>query len=383
MFKILVGWLQLKKEKVRFAVAVVGVAFAVILVMMQIGFRDSLLDTSLRYHELGIYDIALVSPTTTNMTQSKPFSSRRLYQALALEEVVSVTPVYGRIGNWKDPVNGEKFFVYTIGIDPAVEVFDIPGINSQRDVMKKKDYFLYDALSRPELGPVPRLFAESGSVDVDVNDMTIEVHGLFQLGTSFGILGSLVSSVDNFLRLFPDRSRGMIDVGFVRLAPDADPKEIRDRLSEYLPGDVSVLTKEGFKNLELKYWDTISPVGGVFGFGIVVGLVVGAIIVYQILFADVNDHMNEYATLKAMGYSNTFLASIVVQQAVILAVLGFSLGGAISWYLYRLVGGLIHVEMAMTLSRMLSVLALTLGMCTVSALLAQRKVHSADPAEVF
>jgi putative ABC transport system permease protein len=84
-----------------------------------------------------------------------------------------------------------------------------------------------------------------------------------------------------------------------------------------------------------------------------------------------------------MGYSNTFLAAIVVQQAVILAVLGFSLGGAISWYLYRLVGGLIHVEMAMTLSRMLSVLALTLGMCTVSALLAQRKVHSADPAEVF
>ena len=383
MLKIPVGWLQLKKEKIRFLVAVLGVTLAVILILVQIGFRESMLETSLRYHQLGFYDVALLSPASTTLIQTQAFSSRRLYQCLAVEGVAAVSPVYAQQANWKDPVSGESMQIFALGFDPANPAFDLPEVNRQRDIIKKRDDYRFDAGSRPEFGPIVTEFEKNGYVEAQVNNQTIEVRGLFSLGTSFGINGSLVSGAENFLRLFPNRTRGMIDVGFIRLKDGFDPEQMRDTLAAYLPADVSVLTKSEFKQLELDFWNTISPVGAVFGFGIIVGLVVGSIIVYQILFADVNDHMAEYATLKAMGYSNLALSTIVIQQAFILAFIGFSAGFIVSWYLYDLIGGLIMVEMAMTFSRGVNVLALTLIMCAVSALLAQRKVWSADPAEIF
>ena len=383
MLKIPVGWLQLKKEKIRFLVAVLGVTLAVVLILVQIGFRDSMLETSLRYHQLGNYQLALVSPTTTTLIQTRPFSGRRLYQVITAAGVEQVTPVYAAQANWKDPASGENMQILAMGVDPALEVFDIAEINEQRDLIKMRDFYLFDTLSRPEFGPVVENFQQQGVAKAEVNDQTIEVRGLFTLGTSFGINGSIITSVDNFTRLFPSRNRGMIDVGFVRLKRGVDAEMLRDSLNEYLPDDVRVMTKQDFKRLELDFWNTISPVGGVFGFGIVVGLVVGAIIVYQILFADVNDHMAEYATLKAMGYSNLSLSGIVIQQAIILAVLGFIFGFGVSWGLYGLIGDFIKVEMEMTLERGLNVLGLTLVMCAASALLAQRKLWSADPAEIF
>ena len=92
------------------------------------------------------------------------------------------------------------------------------------------------------------------------------------------------------------------------------------------------MTKADFIARETAYWNGATPIGYVFAFGAIMGLVVGAIIVYQILFADVSDHLNEYATLRAMGYRNRFVSGIVLQEAAILAVLGYVPGvAAASW----------------------------------------------------
>ena len=113
------------------------------------------------------------------------------------------------------------------------------------------------------------------------------------------------------------------------------------------------------------------------------GFVVGGIIVYQILFSDVSEHLNEYATLRAMGYSNRFVSGIVIQQALILALLGFIPGVLISNGLYSTASDATNLPIHMTVERVLTVLAMTLVMCSVSALLAVRKVRRLDPAEVF
>jgi putative ABC transport system permease protein len=193
----------------------------------------------------------------------------------------------------------------------------------------------------------------------------------------------VLTSDVNFLRIFPNRERGVIDLGLIRLDPGVDPQGVAAALRELLPKDVLVLTKAEFIARERKYWSETTPVGYVFGFGVIVGVVVGGIIVYQILFADVSDHLAEYATLKAMGYSNGFLSGVVLQQAVILAVLGYLPGFAIALYLYQTAGAATRLPLFMTLERALAVLALTIAMCSVSALIALRKVRAADPADVF
>jgi putative ABC transport system permease protein len=113
------------------------------------------------------------------------------------------------------------------------------------------------------------------------------------------------------------------------------------------------------------------------------GFVVGAIIVYQILFADVTDHLAEYATLKAMGYPNSYLFSIVLQEALILAVLGYLPGLALCAWLYRLTENATRLPMTLDLRLGLFVIGLAVVMCSVSGMVAVRKIRSADPAEIF
>lgn len=383
MSDLLLGWSLLKKEKLRFLVAVLGVSFAVSLILMQIGFREAMFDSGVRMHRHWVYDLVLISPETVSVIGSKSFTSRRLYQALALEEVASVQAVYLQHGLWKDIETGDTRDLFVIGFDPVKSVFDLPQVAAQLNTLKMENYVLFDARARPEFGPVREILAQRGGHKVEINGHKAEVRGLFPLGPSFGINGTVIAGTDNFLRIFPGRSRGVIDVGLIRLHQNADIEAAKSLLKKYLQRDVVVYDRAEFVQKEVDYWATNTPIGYVFGFGILIGLVVGSIIVYQILFADVSDHLQEYATLKAMGYSNTFLGAVVVQQAVILAVLGFIPGLLLSIYLYGLASDALMIELIMNRARALLVLAVTIGMCTFSALLALRKIRTADPAAIF
>jgi len=383
MWKVPLGWLQLKKEKLRFAVALLGVAFAVVLILMQLGFREAMFGSAVRYHQLLDYDVVLVSPETAFLVQPRSFSQRRLYQALGVSGVASVSPVYLGLGVWKNPMTHEARTIFVIGFDPRSAPLAVPAVDSQRQLWKQQDVVLFDEASRPEYGPIAERVRAGERVEVELNHRRVRVGGLFPFGTSFGIDGSVVTSETNFLRIFPQRERGLIELGLLRLAPGVDPERVRDGLRQTLPRDVLVLTKAEYVAKEVRYWDENTPIGYVFSLGVAVGLVVGGIIVYQILFADVNDHLAEYATLKAMGYSNAFLSGVVIQQAVILAVLGFLPGLAIALALYRFSAAQTRLPLEMTWERALFTLGLTIAMCSTSALVALRKVRSADPAEVF
>jgi putative ABC transport system permease protein len=270
-----------------------------------------------------------------------------------------------------------------VGVDPAGRPLELAELNAQIGAIAQQDVALFDALSRPEYGPIAERAAAGAPLVIELNHRDIAIAGLFRFGTSFGIDGSVVTSETNFLRLFPNRQRGLIELGLVRALPGVDPNRLRDAIRARLANDVLVLTRADFRAKEIAYWDSATPIGYVFSFGVVVGLVVGGIIVYQILFADVNDHLPEYATLKAMGYSNAFLAGVVIQQAVILAAFGFVPAMGLSMLLYRISGEATRLPLEMTQERAVLVFALTVGMCVLSALMALRRVRSADPAEIF
>jgi putative ABC transport system permease protein len=288
-----------------------------------------------------------------------------------------------QLGNWKNPYNFKGRRIFVLGFDVDDPVFDHPGILGNLDVIQLRDTLLFDRKSRPEFGPIADDFLAGREIVSEVNDRKIEIGGLFAMGTSFGIDGALVTSDVNFLRLFPNRPRGAINVGLVRLREGADVEQARGLIDDTLPPDVLVLTKQQFVARERAYWGATTPIGYVFAFGATVGLLVGAIIVYQILFADVRDHLVEYATLKAMGYSNLYLSGVVLQQALILGLLGFLPGFAASLWLYDLASTATRLPVDMTTARALGTLGVIVAMCCLSGLAAVRVVWRADPAEVF
>jgi putative ABC transport system permease protein len=377
------GWLQLRHRPLRLLVALAGIGFAVLLIMMQLGFRAALFESAVRFHERLNYDIALFSTNSVFIVRPQPFSSRRLYQALGDESIASVSPVHIFPGVWKNPWNDGRRSINVIGFNPEDDILDAEGFDEYRQLLRQQDVVIFDAASRPEFGPVAENFRPDEDLTTELNDRKISVVGLFDMGTSFGIDGSVMTSEDNWLRLFPNRLRNDIELGLINLTEGANPVATRDRLREYLPKDILVMTKSDFVAREKNYWNTATPIGYIFAFGAIMGFVVGAIIVYQILFADVSEHLNEYATLRALGYPNRFISGIVIQQAVILGVLGYFPGVALVYWLSGKAAAATSLPLYITQDRALTVFLLTLSMCAISALLAVRKVRRLDPADVF
>lgn len=383
LFAVPLAWLQLTRERVRLLVAIAGVVFAIVLIFMQLGFSDALYASAVRFHQHLEADLVLINPHYAYLAISRPFARRRLYQAAGYDGVASVTPVYFDISAWKNPHTGGARNILVIGIDPTELVLDLPGLAGQRNQLQVPDVVLFDQGSRPEYGLRSIDVKPGQPVFTEVGHHRVQVSGVFDLGASFAVDGNLLTSHVNFQRLLPYRRQGLIDIGLIKLKPGANPEAVRATLAANLPGDVDVLTKQGFIDREQTYWRINTPIGYVFTFGVIMSFIVGAVIVYQILFVNVADHLTEYATLKAMGYGDAYLFAVVLQQAVILAVLGYLPGLAICMGLYRLTAEAAHLPLLMTLETSVLVLGLAILMCCLSGTLALRKIRAADPAEMF
>jgi putative ABC transport system permease protein len=211
----------------------------------------------------------------------------------------------------------------------------------------------------------------------------VEVTGIFSAGTSFGIDGAVVMSDANFFRLMPGRSPDVVNVGLIKLKPGYDADRVRAQLAKVLPNDVRVLTHSQLNEAEREFWSTNTPIGFIFALGVGLGLVVGIIIVYQILYTDVTDHLQEYATLKAIGYKDRTLFTIIIFESVILSVFGYIPGFFITLLIYRVATNATFLPLRMTAQRGVVVYLLTIGMCVLSGALALRRLRRADPAEIF
>lgn len=376
------AWKQLVIEKRRLVAALAGIGFAVMLQMMQFGFRDALFDSAVIIHERLVADLILISPLYASEVETGTITRRSLYQAMSDPATESVTPVYLGIGMFKNPETGRERGIVVIGFDPSKHAIDIPAVVQQADRLKVPDVALFDALSRPEFGPVPDLLRQRGVVMTEVFNRQTKIVGLFELGTSFAGNGHMVVSEQTFRNQF-HRPEGIFELGLIKLKPGSDIAAVQASLRHRLPSNVQVLTRPELVQVEKGFWQASTPIGFIFLMGAMIALVVGAVIVYQILYTDVSDHLGEYATLKAMGYSDRQLYTVVLEQAVILSVLGFPLGFVLAQMLYVGARNATHLPLEMTVARALMVLAFTFIMCIGSGFLALRKLQSADPAEVF
>ncbi len=378
------AWLQIRREPLRLLAAIAGVGFGVVLIFVQLGFREALFDSAVRFHTSLGYDIAIVSPKTDTIVRPQPFPRTRLFQALGVDGVESVTPIYMRSATWRNPeLASDTSTIFVMGVDPEDRVFEWPGVAENIKSLRMTDHILFDRASRPEFGRVEELIEERGRVFTEINDRAIEVVGLYKLGTSFGIDGTVLTSDLNFFRLFPNRKASHVDVGLVYLDRGADSQFVRKMIAATVPEDVDVLVRDEFIGREIAYWSTATPIGYVFGFGVVMGFVVGMVIVYQILFSDVQDSLREYATLKAMGYPHRYLVGVVMRQAILLGIFAYIPAFGFSLVLYEQAGAATNLPIVMTSDRAALVFALTLFMCCTSAALAIRKLRSAQPAEIF
>ena len=386
-----VAWLQLSHQKIRLLVAILGVAFSIILIFTQLGLRAMLFDGVTLLPESLNGDLYLLSTYAEEMDDSS-FPNVYLYQADAIEGVADARPLYIGTGRWVDPNllepsadkqgNAESSYMQIVAFNPNKPVFKIPEINQQLDLLFVPGGILYDRQAKSDLGDVPQMLAEKGIVSSILNNRRVSVMGLFDLGSTFFFEGVAVMSDWNYGQIGRSSDLSNVTVGVLSLEPGADPQAVTLRIQETLSKELKVLTPEELAQGERDYVATW-PQGKVLNFGAIIGFIVGIIIVYQVIYTDVSEHLPEYATLKAMGYRDLDLSLVVLQESLILAIMGFIPGYLISHGIYYLMANYVELRVSMNTGIVLQVFALNILMCTISGAIAIRKLRTADPADIF
>ena len=381
--RVPLAWLLLSRQPVRLLIALAGISFAGILMFMQLGFRDGLFDASVTIHRLFKADLVLMSPRSMSSISMSGFPERRLIQSIADDAVESITPVHWNFVLWRNPETRQTRSILALGFEPDDGLFINPMVAEQSHLLRQKGRVLFDELSRPEFGPVAERFNAGDIVETEVAGQRVRVAGLVRLGPSFGADGNLITSRETFRSLLPNTPRGSIELGLVRLMPGSDPELVAKRMQGQLPGDVKVFTKQQFIEFEKDYWRSSTAIGFIFTLGAAMGFVVGCVIVYQILYGDVSDHLPEYATLMAMGYRLGDLLGVVAREGLLLAIIGYVPAYAAGEGLYALIRNSTKLPVSMAPERAFLVFSMVLVMCLGSAMLAMRKLAEADPADIF
>ncbi|MGD1873004.1 MAG: ABC transporter permease DevC [Mastigocoleus sp.] len=392
------AWSQLSHQKVRLLVATTGVCFANILMFTQVGLLKMLTEGTTKLHESLGGDLFLVSSFSPTLRWKTSFPRAYIYQASAVNGVENTSSVYLDTGEWVNPEyfiakNKDDSSLKTMGrfgkqvriiaFNPMnKKVLNLPGVKGQIDKLRIPNSVLYDSLSQSSLGEVPEIFGEQGKVTTLVDNHRTHILGLFDMGSTLFTNGNVVMSDWNYSQRRGGNILNQVSIGIVFLKPGTNINTVKTQLKAILPKDIEIHTREELIEKEQKF-ESSEPNGIVLRFGTAVGFVVGVIIVYQVLYSDINDHLCEYATLKAMGYSDNYLLFIVIQEAVILAIMGFVPGFITSIGLYQLLVNLTKIPLAMRASVALQVFILTVFMCALSGAIATTKLRSADPADIF
>jgi putative ABC transport system permease protein len=390
------SWFNLAHNKARTLAAVAGVSFAVILIFMQLGFLGSLRSSATVIYDALDFDVCVRSKDYLHLSDARTFPYTRLLQAAAVPGVERAIPFRVGITRWRIPPAatrqaGETRGIMVMGVRPGDPVFRVSDIQQKMDsLLSVPEYCLIDRETRRDYGPVNGIrFGDEdiqAGVETEVGDDRMRLVGHFTLGAGFAADGAVIMNDRGFARVAKDRGPDQVSLGLIQLggvAPAEGAEAAAGRIAAVLPDDVDVLSREQVRQAEIRRWVDDTSYGTIFRLGVVVAMVVGTAIVYQVLASDVAAMLPEYATLKAIGYRNRFLAGVVLQEAMILALLGFVPGLLASRALYGVTAAAANIPIVMTTANMLLVLALSVAMCLASGVAALRRLFRADPAELF
>lgn len=377
-----VGWLQLVHKRTRLIAALAGVAFANVLVFVQVSLMNSMSIATLKPYDFFQADIMISAEDANSLSEGGNVARQWMFQAMEDPEVAAGMGLFLSNVSW--PRVTKTLALTTFGVDPAQPGFLAPDLASKAPLLQIRDSAILDRLSRGLPRDEAAAIRPQSPLSFEVSGQTLTLYDTFAGGGGFGGDGYMMVSDQTFLDLFPARSSGAPDHILLKVVPGADPDAVATRLRELISDKtLRIRSYAAAKAEDLVYQQTKRPTGIIFGFGVLIGVLVGIVIVYQVLSADVADHMSEYATFKAMGYPRRFFLGVVFEEALILAILGFIPGAVIGSLILTLMRKATTLPLTMTPGMAGSVFMATLLACVISGAIATRRLSAADPADLF
>ncbi|HEX6962204.1 MAG TPA: hypothetical protein VF175_10080, partial [Lacipirellula sp.] len=300
------AWKNLVHNKVRTAVALAGVGFAVILIFMQLGFLGAVRKTATQIYDALQFDLMLRSPAYLHLTAPRTFPRERVFQAASLPQVEKARPFYLELSEWQVPQaddvppdqwQGDWRGIIAMGVDPNDPPFIPEELREKSRRLTDPRFVLIDRKSKPEFGPRNgvRFSEQDIGVETVLGSGRIQIVGTVALGTGLAANGACIANFEGFARACPWQPLDETNFGLITLAPGVDPNEAKARVQALLgpvttdatasarPADVEVLTRDDVIQREEYRWVVQTPLGRIFTFGVWVAMFVGVAIVYQVL----------------------------------------------------------------------------------------------------
>lgn len=370
------AWNNTFHNKKRTFSAVAGIAFSVLLIFMQVGFLETGKRGSTLLYQYLDFDLIMTSDRYEFLTSSGSFDKARLIQAMVVPGVKEVMPLNIGEGEWKDPETEITSGVILIGIDPNPSFIRDTGVKSNLDTITKTRTVMLDTLSTEEYGPLVK------NSEAKINDVDVTVTSLFTMGMRFYNDGAVFVNNQTFQSLVRRDAR-MVNFGLIRVSQGADITTIKRNLKENLPDDVLIFDRQKLITNEQDYFIYVLPVGIMFQVGMIIAFIIGSVILFQVLVTEITNKLNEYATLKAMGFTTKNIYNIGFTQALLFAFMGYMPALAISIGLFHFLRVKAKLPAEFTFGLAGFVFFITLLMCIIPGFLALQKVRKADPAELF
>lgn len=370
------AWRTLAHNKRRLGLSLAGIGFVVLLMFMEIGFNNGALDTQIILYQKFNADLVMMS-VARDPDYPQQFPLARLYQTCSCPAVKTVIPVYVRPATtWVDPDTGAVHPIRVIGFDARTKALSVDRLPNP--ALRQPGTALFDIRSRDVYG------RSAPGTTVQIGGRSVEIVGQFSLGSDLETDGNLLVDESTYFALFGlDDGPNSVDYGLIQLAPGSDATQALTEIRKVMGEGVQVLPRNDVATSVREYWQEFTPTGFLFQVGVVVGLIIGVIVCYQILFTEISSNLMPFATLKGMGYHNRYLVKVVLQQATFLALLGFIIGMLGAFALYRFLEWSTGLVMYLTVFRAANILVLTLAMCLIAGIMAVGKVIRADPADCF
>jgi len=361
-------------DRVRLAVTLTGIIFAVVLVAVQTGLFLGFTTTTSNLIDNSRADLWITSKGVKYIEVGVPFSEKQYFHALGTPGVADARKLIVRFSQWKRPD----------GADESCEIVGIDLDGTLGGPWKVVEGDIRD-LKLPDTVMIDRFYARKLGVNhvgqsIEIRHIRARVAGFTEGIRTFTTSPLIFTSLKNAHHYTDIRNNEQSYV-LVRASPGTDPAAVRANLQQRLH-DVDIFTTREFSGRTTNYWMFGTGAGVTVIMAAVLGLLVGVVVVAQTIYAATIDHIREFGTLKAMGAANFYIYKIILQQAVISAVIGYGVGivfASLAAYSSR--GGGANILLPIPVR--IGLFGLTLFMCISAALVSINKVTKIDPAMVF
>ncbi len=383
------AWKNLTTSWRKLVLAASGVGFAVLLMFSQIGFRNGLFDSTVQIVRIIDGDLFITSAARYTLSSEQRFDRAYLNRVKTIPGIRDIRSIYiARVGTELRVIGNPSRSIRIIGVPLDGRVFINETMDSKRADIRTLGTALLDNRTKRMYGLIRNDAEALRQQQVELLGRSINLVDYVQIGTDFVNDGTIVVSHETFSSYLSQRGMrsgllDAVDIGVVQIEPGADVRVIQERIQEVAPLHWEVFTKQAIIDRDIRFWGQSTPIGIIFNVGTIMGLAVGTIICYQILFTEISDHLSEFATLKAMGYSSRYFLELIFAQSFYLTLIGFIPAATLTLGMFWLLTETTGLVMFLTPSRILLVLGMTLVMCLVGGGLAVRKLLSSDPATLF